>query len=319
MHHLNWAIDQLNEIGFQTDLSACEIVQRNPWSTVYRITTNQGLFFLKIVPPALSIEPKIIQFLHDKFSAPVPNLISINSDLHCFLMQDAGIQLHHYFTKNFNASIFVTIMREYTVLQINSITSIDQLLGMGIPDWRLARLPHLYHDLISREKLLFEDGITSDELISLKNLQTKFVSICERLSNYNVRETFSHADFHDKNILIDPNSKQTTIIDLGEVIITHPFFSLLNCIHMARENFLFSTSEYQELIIKCFEPWQAFETQEHLFEILSLIQQCWAIHAVLGEFRLVNSVDPHHTPDLQRQKRLATKLRQWISQQSADD
>ena len=47
---------------------------------VYRFKTNQGFVFLKKVPPALSLEPKIINILCKEFHANVPQIIARNQD-----------------------------------------------------------------------------------------------------------------------------------------------------------------------------------------------------------------------------------------------
>ena len=78
------------------------------------------------------------------------------------------------------------------------------------------------------------DGLSEDEFIILNKLKPKLISICEKLSKYKIKETFGHADFHDKNILIDTANQRTTLIDLGEVVITHPFFSFRNCLYMVK-------------------------------------------------------------------------------------
>jgi Phosphotransferase enzyme family len=311
---INWAIKILTNNGYQLHTAIPEVIQNTPWSSVYRFKMNQGFVFLKIVPPALSLEPKIINILHTEFHANVPQIIAANHELYCFLMQDAGIKLHYYFKENFESDILTQAMQDYARLQIMTVDKVDLFLNMGVPDWRLAKLPKLYQDLIAHEKLLLEDGLSQDELVKLKNLEPKLVSICEKLSRYKIKETFGHADFHDKNILINTPTKQTTLIDLGEVVITHPFFSFHNCLHRAKENFTLSDSQYQQLNLTCFKPWLALETQAHLLEILALIQQCWSIHAVLGELRLMNSVDPAAFQELHRQGRLAKNLRHWINQ-----
>jgi hypothetical protein len=192
---------------------------------------------------------------------------------------------------------------------------IELFLDMGVPDWRLEKLPKLYRDLISHETLLLDDGLNRDELIKLKNFESKLFLLCDQLASYPIKETFGHADFHDKNILFDTHTRQITLIDLGEVVITHPFFSFQNCLHRAKENFSLSNTQHQELQLACFEPWLALDTQEHLFEILDRIQQCWPIHSALGEFRLINSVNPVAFHELRRQGRLANSLRHWINQQ----
>lgn len=94
-----------------------------------------------------------------------------------------------------------------------------------MPDWRLDKLPKLYQQLIAQDKLLMNDGITKDELKMLEKLDLPLFSLCSQLSSYNIPETLSHCNFHDKNILVNIDTHKTTTIDLGEVAISHPFFS----------------------------------------------------------------------------------------------
>ena len=309
---IRWARHILEKNGHSLHKLPPECIQDTPWSTVYCFETEHGTFFLKIVPPALTLEAKIIAILQQEFNAPVPELIADNQELHCFLMMDAGIRLYDYFTKAFQADYLIQAVQDYSTLQIATSQKIEKFLEKGVPDWQLEKLPILYQALISQEKLLSEDGLNQDELNKLKQLAPKFTTICEKLSRYKIQDAFGHADFHDKNILIDTKTGKTTLIDLGEVVITHPFFSLLNCLHRTKENFSLSNEQYEQLQIHSLKPWFVLETQENVFAILALIQQCWSIHAVLGELRLLNSVANFEI--LHRQGRLANKLRVWINQ-----
>lgn len=81
---------------------------------------------------------------------------------------------------------------------------------------------------------------------------------------------------------------------------------------MAKENFFLSDSQYNELQIKCLKPWLECESQNRLLEILSIIHQCWSIPAVLGELRLVNSVEASDSKILAKEGRLSGKLRCWM-------
>lgn len=312
-NHIAWAIDILNHYGYQVQTSIPEVVQHTPWSDVDRFKTNHGDFYLKKVPTAISIESKIINILYKEFHASVPKIIADNHELHCFLMQDAGIRLFDSFKENFRADILIQAVQNYIKLQQMTTDKVERFIDIGVPDWRLSRLPTLYRDLIANDSLLIGDGLNKDELVKLQGLESKLISLCDNLSHYNIKETFGHADFHDKNILINPDSSQTTLIDLGEVVITHPFFSLHNCLHRAKENFSLSNTQYQQLQKACLKPWLELETEEHLIEIFTIIQQCWSIHSVLGELRLMNSVDPSVFQKLSRQGRLANSLRYWIA------
>lgn len=312
--HIKWAIDSLNDSGYQIQSETPKTIQSTPWSEVYRFTTDKGFVFLKKAPIALSLESKIIKVLHEDFHANVPLVIADNQELHCFLMHDAGIQLHDYFKQEFKANTLIQAIKNYTLLQIKTSERIDAFLDMGVPDWRLDKLPALYQDLISHENILMDDGLTKDELNELRQLGSKLISICDQLSLYKIKETFGHADFHDKNILCNSKTEETTLIDLGEVVITHPLFSFHNCLHRAKENFSLPDRQYKQLVDACLKPWLLLETRENLYKILSIIQQCWSIHSVLGEFRLMQSVDQLSFQELRRQGRLARNLRFWINQ-----
>jgi aminoglycoside/choline kinase family phosphotransferase len=312
--HIQWVRSILENKNYQIQSDTPDVIQDNPWSMVYRFKTNQGLIFLKQVPSELSLEPNVINLLRTEFHANVPFIIAENKEQHCFLMKDAGIQLHHYLKQRFNTDILIQTMQTYSNLQISIINHTQQFFNLGVPDWRLEKLPSLYRDLIHQEVLLIEDGLSKDELIKLKQLESKLSFLCERLASYKIKDTFGHADFHDKNILINPDTGQTTIIDLGEVVITYPFFSLHNCLHMAKENFSLTDNQYHQLQLTCLEPWIKLESQRNLFDILSIINQCWSIHATLGEYRLIQSVKKTNFKNLHRQGRFSRKLRYWINQ-----
>src|SRR3990167_6190856 len=217
---INWAENFLQENGYKI-MNPFQIVQDTPWSSVVKFSTDQCFIYLKTTPPALSIESAVIKILHEQCHADVPIIISENQDQHCFLMQDAGIRLHDFFKQEkFQTELFVQTIQNYTDMQIKTADKITQFLNIGVPDWRLNQLPKLYQALISQESLLLNDGLTKIEIKKLQELRPKLSEIFHRLSQYNIPETFGHGDFHDKNILVNPDTQKTTIIDLGEVVIT---------------------------------------------------------------------------------------------------
>ena len=313
--HIKWARCVLEDKGYQIQSDTPDVIQDNPWSTVYRFKTSQGYVFLERVPSSLLLEPQVINTLRSKFHANVPFIIAETHEQHCFLMKDAGISLHDFLKHDFNINFLMRAIRAYTALQISSTHKTKLFFDVEVPDWRLEKLPNLYRDFINQEEsLLIESGLKKDDIIKLKRFESKLSSISEKLSSYKIKDTFGHADFHDKNILINPDTGQTTIIDLGEVIITHPFFSLHHCLHMAKANFSLADDQYNPLQLACFEPWLELESQKNLFDIFSLINQCWSIHAVLGQYRLMQSIGKINFLKLHRQDRFAKILRYWLDQ-----
>lgn len=158
--HIEWALSTLNDSGYLLETTKPEIVLDTAWSEVCRFQTNLGLVYLKKVPSALSLEANVIQLLQKQFNAPVPQIIAHNQELHCFLMQDAGISLHEVFKQEFKSNLLIDMMHHYTMLQINSADKISLFLDLGVPDWRLQQLPKLYQQLLCEEELLIGDGLT---------------------------------------------------------------------------------------------------------------------------------------------------------------
>src|SRR5579862_292567 len=187
--HIQWARSILENKGYQVPSNAPDVIQDNPWSTVYRFKTKQGYIFLKKIPPALSLEANIIKLLHSKFHANVPTIIADNPEFNCFLINDAGIQLHQYFKQHFNTEIFIKTMQAYAELQISVTTNTQQFFDLGVPDWRLEKIPSLYDDFIKQESLLLEDGLIKADLLKLKKLKLRLVFLCERLAAYNIKDT----------------------------------------------------------------------------------------------------------------------------------
>jgi len=79
--------------------------------------------------------------------------------------------------------------------------------------------------LLSQKDVLMADGLTAAEINELEALLPMISSLCEKLSDYAIKQTIVQCDFHDNNILIGEKTKNITLIDLGEIVISHPFFS----------------------------------------------------------------------------------------------
>ena len=309
---IEWALDTLQRLGYSIQNATPETILQTPWSSVYRFVTQQGYCYLKKVPAALSREPQVIDLLQKTCAAPVPKLIANNPQEHCFLMQDAGIPLREFFKQEFNAELFIKIIHDYIAVQHKSITYLKYFLNLGVSDWRLTKIPELYSELIQQEELLRSDGLTNAELKQLSQLTQKVIALCEQLSDYAIPDAFNHSDFHDNNILIHPKTRQITLIDLGEVDITHPFFSLSNILHRVKENCLLQNDVYQALQQQALQPWLDYAPHDHLLKAMSLIQRHWSIHTALAEYRLLTSVGS--LQQLLGQGRLAKQLRVWLIQ-----
>lgn len=75
-------------------------------------------------------------------------------------MLDSGISLREYLKTHFQSNLLSSVILQYTNIQFSAVNQIDNLLKLGVPDWRLNKLPELYHQMLNKEKLLLKDGVT---------------------------------------------------------------------------------------------------------------------------------------------------------------
>src|ERR1700722_12719055 len=180
--YIEWALNTLQKLGYSIQNTTPETILQTPWSSVYRFATQQGYCYLKKVPPALSLEVKVIDLLKQTCAASVPRLIANNPQEHCFLMQDAGIPLREFFKQTFDAELLIRAIHEYITVQRKSLAYLPMFLNIGVPDWRLIKIPERYLELIQQEELLKNDGLTNAEIKKLSQLVPKLISLCEQLS-----------------------------------------------------------------------------------------------------------------------------------------
>jgi hypothetical protein len=311
---ISWAFTILQDLGYRIQNPVPQAILQTPWSSVYRFDTDQGSLYLKQVPSGLSKEPQVIHLLQKACGAPAPIVIADNPELYCFLMQDAGMALREYFKQGFNTNLLLTAIRNYIEVQRNSIPHLDRLLNLDASDWRIANLPACYTLLINQKDLLNADGLNDAEIKQLSSLTSKLVSLCEQLSQYLIPDTFSHNDFHDNNLLIDPKTQKITMVDLGEVAVTHPFFSLLNMLHQVKEKHALQEEVYQHLQLQALQFWLDYAPQDQLLAAMSLIQQCWPVHRALTEYRLLTSIEATSASQLLGKGRFFRHLRVWLAQ-----
>jgi hypothetical protein len=227
---LAWAKTVIGEKVQRTD-----VIKDEPWSQVTRITTPNQLLYLKITPPMLAREAPITQFLHDRCGAPTPTIQAYNPDLDCFLMRDAGNPLRDKLKQQFQVDLLAQAINLFSSLQQKAMSQVDQLITLGVPDWRPQRLPDLLNELLLKRDLLAADGLSETERQTCLDAMPLFSTLCEELTGYGIAPSIVQPDFHDNNILINKKN-QLTFIDLGEITISHPLFSLAACLWQCQKH-----------------------------------------------------------------------------------
>lgn len=285
---VEWAVKYLSSHGYTLKCSQPEAVQKKTWSYVIRFVTTNGYIYLKQTPRLIALEPIITSILHDQFHASVPEVIAHNSELNCFLMKDAGSPLRKMLKMQFDVELLCKGIDQFTSLQLKVANHIDLLIEAGVPDWRLNKLPDLFAKFLSQKDILIADGLSEKEIGELEDLLPKVANLCKKLADYSIKQSIAQPDFSDNNLLVD-DMLNITLVDLGEIVISHPFFSLINCLKQVKKHYALIDKDDTYLMIMraCLKNYMNDESKEHLQDAFMVAEILWFVYWALANYRLM--------------------------------
>ena len=311
---IEWGCKYLLSYGYSLRTKLPETVKSTPWSHVVRFETSDGYIYLKHTPNLLALEAIITQILHDKFNAPVPEVIAHNVELNCFLMKDAGYPLREVLNKQFDATLLYKAINQFTLMQLNVADHVNVFLDIGVPDWRLDKIPDLYKQLLSQKDILIADGLSEIEIRELETTLPIVSDLCQKLADYSIKPTIVQSDFHDNNMLIDNITHDITIIDLGEIVISHPFFSLIGCLQQVKRHHAMTDEDVAYKLIKdaCFKNYMNSESKENLVNVFAAAHVLWLVYGILCQYRLMIACGKEKIMSFQHGK-LSGSLKEFLT------
>lgn len=311
---VKWGREQIATLGVTLKHKLPESVVNTPWSQVMRFTTSDGYIYLKHTPQLLALEAPILQLLRHQHAASVPEVIAHHAKLHCFLMHDAGTNLRSILKRQFDTDLFCRAIKQFTCMQLAVADYIDSFINIGVPDWRLEKIPSLYQQLLSQKTLLIADGLSENEINQLQKMLPDVVDLCSKLCNYEIKASIVQPDFHDNNILVDDQLQKITFIDLGEIVISHPFFSLAGCLRQTKKHYALQDKDpsYLQLTNACLNHYLDFAAKKDLLDALAIADRLWFIYAALSYARLIHACDKHQLGSYYKTGRLSGPLRSYL-------
>jgi hypothetical protein len=200
---LTWAAEHVTITG--------DPVQIRTWnlSSIWKIPTDDGLVWLKHVPPFFAHESAMLRAIGD--DPRVPRLIA--GEPGRMLLEDIpGHDCYEAETFQLEAMIDTLVS-----LQVEWIGREDELLGLGAPDWRRPGFLDLSADVIER-------GAPRDVRARLDAFVARLPSIFDDLDACGVPDTFVHGDFHPGNVRWSRDAP--VVLDWGDVGVGHPLLDL---------------------------------------------------------------------------------------------
>ncbi len=202
---LAWARQELARLGYDPAGEPDQLHVR-PWSTVFRIPTSDGNVYLKAVPSQLAHEIRLTRWLANRFPDRVLPVLAADEQGGLMLLPEGGARL-----REVGADLrgWERLVGEYAELQLSVAPHAADLLALGVPDRRLARLPSALAAVLP---------------IPERAVGARYAALCSELAAVGLPETIQMDDLHDGNVFVHGN--RLRVFDWGDACVAHPFFCL---------------------------------------------------------------------------------------------
>jgi hypothetical protein len=233
-----------------------EIVQEEPWASVYRAPVEDSVVWFKACAPHLAFEVPLTAALSSRWPATVTEVIASDDDRRWLLMRDAGASLE---TLGNPPERWLEVLPAYAELQIGETAHTEEHLAWGVPDLRPERLPALAGELSAVDLPL-----EAAERATLRSLMPRFRQMCEELDGLGIAPSIQHDDLHVTNVYLKDRLR---VLDWGDSVVSHPFFSLFVTFRFLAERNGFAAGDpwYDRLRDAYLEPWGG--DQRRTFEL----------------------------------------------------
>jgi hypothetical protein len=144
---------------------------------------------------------------------------------------------------------WLEIMPRYAELQIASAEHVEKLLEVGLPDYRLDRLPGLSEEVAAKL------GVEPPPAARVEELRAELAAL-------GIPESAQHDDLHDGNVFVRPDGGYA-VFDWGDGCASHPFASLVVGLRGIAHRFDLAERdpELERVRDAYLEPWSDFASR----------------------------------------------------------
>jgi Phosphotransferase enzyme family len=288
-----WIRSQVEELGLAITGAIVEH-HVQPWSTVLRIPTTDGDLYFKASAPVQAFEVPLLGVLAEEFADRLPEVLAFDVGRAWMLMRDAGVPLREVVRTRSDVHHWLATVPLYAEIQIAAAPRVGELLELGVPDYRLERLPDLYEELVGRA------DVSLDERAALLGIRPRLSALCDELADDAIPETLQHNDLHFNNVLVREGRHR--IFDWGDSSISHPFQTMRVTIAFLKWTLgIVGDDEIDRQVRDAYlEPWSSFGTRDALVRSFDLARVLGGVSDALTEDRVITGCGLEPEPDDRR-------------------
>ena len=261
-----WIDGELESIGLRP-VGVREQPHIRPWSTVLRVPTSDGDLYFKAVWPPQAHEVALSAALASWLRGFVPEVVAVRPSHGWILLRDAGRRFREVLKEERDVARWRDVLVRYAEAQVALAGRVPEIVELGVPDWRPAVVAERLAALLDDSRALrlgLPDGLSSDEVVRLRRLLSRFRSWCGSLAASRIPATLEHNDFHDGNVCVRDGAY--LVFDWGDACVTHPFVSLRVALRSIAHTLELAADgpEVTRLRDAYLEPWTAFAPRTQL-------------------------------------------------------
>ena len=178
-------------------------------SSIWRLPTADGPAWLKVVPPFFGHEGALIECLAGE---PVPTLLATDGPR--ILMPE----IHGDDRYDATGPELLAMIDALVRIQATWAGRVDELVALGLPDWRRSVLPAAIADAVERTA----EQLTAAEQATLAGFLGGLPARLAAVEACGLPDTIVHGDFFPGNIRGDGLTARMTILDWGDSGIGQP-------------------------------------------------------------------------------------------------
>lgn len=203
---LAWAKARLAERGLRPTAPPTQVRTWN-LSSLWRVPVEGQAVWLKVVPHFFAHEGALLAAMA---GAQVPVLLAHDGG-RMVLAEIAGEELH-----DADLPLLLEMVDRLVALQRGWDGRVDELLALGLPDWRAPALDQAIAAVVERTR----DEILAEDRPILADFVRRLPDRLDDVAACGLRDTLVHGDFHPGNFRGD--GRALTLLDWGDSGVGHP-------------------------------------------------------------------------------------------------
>lgn len=245
-------------------------LHKRAWSAMLLVPTRDGTAYFKASAPALSHEAGLTEALGRWHPDCTVGLLGVDVGRGWMLMRDSGETLRGALEREPSLDRFEPLFTRYARLQMELVPRRDDLLPLGVPDRRLARMAELAGQL--------------DVDLGLVR------GLVETIESYGLPETLVHEEVHSGNILV--RNRQYVFVDWADCCFGHPFFGIVVALRSVGDRFDLEPGapELERLADVYLEPWTAIAPRRSLRALFSAAYRLGMLNRALSWNETVQAI-----------------------------